>query len=195
MTNHAVLMKQTPRRLNRWTPLDHEKFDALFRETAAREWKDLSLSWLHLKAVAVAESGLNPLAKSPAGALGLMQLMPATGREMGLASQADFFDPAKSAAAGARFLARCWRLMPPSVPDEERFLFAAASYNAGPGNVLKARARAGAEGYPVTDFLGAAVMLPSYTFGHARETLHYVARVKRILADLRRWHGETGAPS
>jgi len=65
-------------------------------------------------------------------------------------------------------------------PYPERWYFALASYNAGLRNIIKAQARAGAEGFPVGDFFGVAATLSNYTFHHAKETLNYVARIKRI---------------
>lgn len=56
-----------------------------------------------IKAVAVAESRMNPEAVSPAGAKGLMQMIPSTGRAMGVT---DLFDPAQSIEGGAAYLAK-----------------------------------------------------------------------------------------
>ncbi len=81
-----------------------------------------------LKAVAKAESGFNPNASSPAGAQGMMQLMPATAAGLGVTNP---FDPAQSLAGGARYLRRQldafgWNM--------EK---AVAAYNAGPSAVTK----------------------------------------------------------
>ncbi len=54
-----------------------------------------------VKAVAKAESGFNPQAGSPAGAQGLMQLMPGTARGLGVT---DPFDPLQSLRGGAKYL-------------------------------------------------------------------------------------------
>jgi soluble lytic murein transglycosylase-like protein len=78
-------------------------------------------------AVARAESGFNPSAGSPAGAQGLMQLMPGTARGLGVT---DPFDAAQSANGGAKYLrAQLDRFGDPSL--------ALAAYNAGPGAVTK----------------------------------------------------------
>lgn len=169
---------------NRWLPKSHTLYDHLFREAADVFFEATPLTWLHAKALGVAESSLRARAVSPAGARGVMQLMPATGAELGLRSEGDFFDPRTNILTGTRYLRRMWEFFrtPPSHPrGGERYLFAVAAYNAGAGNILKAQARAGALGYPKADFVGVAAALPLITFSRAKETLHHVARVKMIL--------------
>jgi len=80
-------------------------------------------------AVVLEESGGDAGAVSPRGAQGLMQLMPATAREVGVE---DAFDPAQNLRGGTRYLARM-------VDDHDGNLgLALAAYNAGPGAVAKA---------------------------------------------------------
>lgn len=85
-----------------------------------------------LAAVAHAESRYNPTAVSPAGAQGLMQLMPATAARLGVTNP---FDPMQSALGGATFLHRMFT----KYGDWAQAL---AAYNWGPGNVDKHRAQA-----------------------------------------------------
>jgi hypothetical protein len=80
-----------------------------------------------LTAVLQVESNFNPLAVSPKGALGIMQIMPETGRDLGLT---DFFDPEANLDAGTRYLASLLRTF-------ARRDLALAAYNAGPGAVMK----------------------------------------------------------
>lgn len=106
----------------------------IFLGDAAREF---SVEPALLKAVMAAESGFNPGAVSPKGAVGLMQLMPATAERYGL--QADskqsvaqkLTDPKTNIRLGAHYLRDLVRLF----PDQQRLVL--ASYNAGEGAVQK----------------------------------------------------------
>ncbi len=101
-----------------------ESMDSIFEEAAQRY--DISVDLL--KAVAKAESNFNPKAVSKAGAIGVMQLMPATARSLGVA---DPYDARQNIMGGAKYLKE----------NLERFggnvSFALAAYNAGPGSVQK----------------------------------------------------------
>jgi cell wall-associated NlpC family hydrolase len=80
-----------------------------------------------LAAVAKQESGFRPDAVSPAGAKGLMQLMPATAQGLGVT---DPFNPAQSVDGAARLLRTL-------LDRFGRTDLALAAYNAGPGAVLR----------------------------------------------------------
>jgi soluble lytic murein transglycosylase-like protein len=91
-----------------------------------------------IKAVALVESGFDPLAVSPKGAQGLMQLMPGTARAYGVR---DAFDPGENLRAGARHLRD---LLDRYGGD---LTLALAAYNAGPGAVQR---YGGVPAYPET---------------------------------------------
>jgi soluble lytic murein transglycosylase-like protein len=97
---------------------------AIISEAGAKHGVDPRL----VAAVATRESRLNPNAKSPVGACGLMQLMPATARYLGVNN---IFDPRENAFAGARYLRT---LLDTFHGDLDLTL---AAYNAGPGAVQK----------------------------------------------------------
>ncbi len=94
------------------------------------------LSWI--QAQVEVESGGDPMAVSPAGAQGLLQLMPATGREVGLVHP---FAPAENLRAGVRYLRRQYDALE-HVTDRGaiRLQWALAAYNGGLGYALKALA-------------------------------------------------------
>jgi membrane-bound lytic murein transglycosylase D len=126
----------------------------------AAEGLPTELVWL-----AEVESSLNPSARSPAGARGLFQLMPATAKAYGLRTFP--FDertqPGKNARAAAKFL----RVL------HERFdswPLALAAFNAGEGRVAVAQKKAGSK-----DYADIADLLPS-------ETRMYVPKVLATLA-------------
>jgi soluble lytic murein transglycosylase-like protein len=101
-----------------------QDFDAPIREAAA----SYNLEPALIRAVIQVESNRNPVAVSPAGAQGLMQLMPGTAAELGVA---DSFDPAQNIAGGARYL----RQLLDRYRGNRRL--ALAAYNWGMGNLEK----------------------------------------------------------
>lgn len=80
------------------------------------------------------ESGFNPNAVSPAGAIGIAQFMPATAKELGV----DPHDPLSSLDGAARFMAQLRREFGGDIAK------ALAAYNAGPGRVSEAVREGGA---------------------------------------------------
>ena len=90
-----------------------------------------------VRSVIAAESGFQPQAVSPKGAIGLMQLMPSTAQTLG----ANPHDPAQNVDAGTRYL----RALLEKYKGGLRH--ALAAYNAGPGAVEKYR---GVPPYPET---------------------------------------------
>jgi len=104
-----------------------------------------------VKSIIAAESGFRVTAISPKGAVGLMQLMPATAREFG----ADPAIPEQNVEAGTNYLS--W-LLHRYAKKHDQLSMAIAAYNAGPGSVERYHG------------------IPPY-----RETRQYVARVLKFM--------------
>ena len=97
-------------------------FADIVDDAASRHGVDPDL----VHAVIAVESGYRASAQSPAGAQGLMQLMPGTQRDLGVS---DAFDPRQNVDAGVAYLRR--------LTDEFGTVLALAAYNAGPGAVRR----------------------------------------------------------
>lgn len=107
-------------------------YDPLLQRYAA----EYGLDWRLLAAQAWQESRFDPKARSWAGARGLLQVLPATGKELGFD---DLSDPEQGIHAGARYLRELLTRFEPTLPFRERLHFALASYNVGAGHVQDAR--------------------------------------------------------
>lgn len=81
-----------------------------------------------LKSVAKAESDFDSMAESTAGAQGIMQLMPATAKSLGVMNS---FDPEQNIMGGAKYLRQMLDKFGNNIE------LSLAAYNAGPGNVMK----------------------------------------------------------
>jgi len=107
-------------------PLGNNDVDELVKEASGKYKLDPML----LRAVMRQESGLRPCAISTAGAMGLMQIMPETADDLGLA---DPFEPAANVDAGAHYLKQMLERY-----NGNRAL-ALAAYNAGPGRTDRSK--------------------------------------------------------
>ncbi|QYR20117.1 lytic transglycosylase domain-containing protein [Paenibacillus sp. sptzw28] len=111
---------------------DSSSYDSYINEAASKFGIDPTL----IRAVIHTESSFNPNSVSSAGAKGLMQLMDATARGLGVTNS---FDPKQNIEGGARFLSY---LMRKYEGNEQAAL---AAYNAGPGRVDRAGIRTDAD--------------------------------------------------
>jgi len=110
-------------------------YDALVRKQSSR----YGIDWRLVAAQMYQESRFDPNATSWVGAIGLMQVMPRTGADMGFAELAV---PENGIEAGVKYLAWLRDKFEADLPVTDRMWFALASYNAGSGHVADARALA-----------------------------------------------------
>lgn len=164
-TTRGVPAAQTPRAVA--VPTAHPKLIAFFEVSPAykqvkhhlREASNAnSIDYELLQALIATESGFDPRAVSPKGAVGLMQLMPATAQRYGVSGDArtpveeKLTDPRTNIRAGSRYLSDLIRMFPGQIE------LALAAYNAGEGAVQRAGNR-----------------IPNY-----RETQNYVKTVMQL---------------
>jgi membrane-bound lytic murein transglycosylase MltF len=115
-----------------------------FQETVAffqKYGSEYNVDYLLMMAQGFQESTLNQEAKSSVGAVGIMQLMPATGKQMKVG---DIHQEEANIHAGVkyiRFMVDKYFANEP-MDDTNKLLFAFAAYNAGPGRILFARGSA-----------------------------------------------------
>lgn len=160
------------------------QFDTLLK----REAEEIGWDWKLLAAQVFQESRFDPQARSWAGAQGLLQLMPATAREVGVGNPGD---PEENVAGGVRYLAWLTGQWTDRIPaQEERLKFILASYNAGLGHVQDAQRLAEKYGDDPGDWDDVAYWMlqkskpryyrdPVVRYGYVRgtEPVHYVSQI------------------
>ncbi len=150
-------------------------YDIYFRKYT-KHYFGPHIDWHWFKAQGIAESGLNPKARSPAGAEGIMQILPATYAEI----QQDnphftrIDEPRWNIAAGIYYDRKLYRKWKEGLPTEQRLAFALASYNAGYVKVLRGYRRARKQHGDVKTWHQVADFVPG-------ETRHYVRRIKALM--------------
>lgn len=152
-----------------------------FPNTYDREFKNASFylppgtDWRLLKAQCYQESRLIPTARSPVGAMGLCQFMPATWDDMQRAHPHlnNPWVPEMSIIAAARYMRQLNDYWHSPRPQMDRYMLALASYNAGAGNITRAQRKCDMK------VLYKEIMpcLPDVTGRHSEETKGYVRNI------------------
>jgi membrane-bound lytic murein transglycosylase MltF len=123
---------------------DQERFQAMIA-LFEKYGKQYSFDPVMLAAQGYQESTLDQTKKSHVGAVGVMQLMPATGKELAVG---DIHVTEANIHAGAKYMDKLMSqyFQDAHFDEQNRSLFAFASYNAGPGNIGKMRKEAAKRG-------------------------------------------------
>jgi membrane-bound lytic murein transglycosylase F len=159
-------------------------FDAIVKKYA----KQYELDWRLVTSQMYQESKFDPGAKSWVGALGLMQVMPQTAKELKIE---DVVSPEGGIHAGVKLLARYAKLFDsPTIKEKHKIRFALAAYNCGPGHVFDARRVAKDQGLDPDKWFGnvekAMLMLENpklaksarYGFCRCSEPVKYVSEIQ-----------------
>jgi membrane-bound lytic murein transglycosylase MltF len=152
---------------------ERRKFDAtvaLFRKYSSQ----YDVDYLLMAAQGYQESRLDQNVRSPVGAVGVMQVMPATGKEQQVGDISQLEPNIHAGVKYMRFMVdQYYRNEPMDRLNKELFTF--ASYNAGPGRIRKLRREAAERGLDPNIWFGNVEQIASERIG--RETVTYVSNI------------------
>ena len=162
---------------NPLSPTDRAKV-----EDGAAVWKkygeQYDIDWLALVAQAYQESGLDQRKTSPAGAVGVLQLLPSTAADPSVGIP-DITTLENNIHAGAKYLAflRERYFSDPEIEPKARLDFAWAAYNAGPARIRRLRRAAEERGLDPNRWFHNVEEIAAEEIG--RETIDYVANINK----------------
>lgn len=160
------------------------QYDRLIRQ-ASETWLP-HLPWTIYWGQVMQESAMKPQARSPVGALGLLQFMPATWREITAAMRlglVDRTDVEPAIQAGAYYDAKLRRIWSSPRPENDRTGLMMASYNAGAGSLIQAQKACATAGRLPALYADIIVCLPRITGAkNAKETAGYWPSIYRWAA-------------
>ena len=153
--------------------ISKEKFQAL-KKTFNKYAKQYELDPLILMAQAYQESRLKAKARSHVGARGIMQLMPATGREMKVGN---INNTDANIHAGTKYhkLLKDHYFSDKAISEADRTLFIFAGYNAGPNKINRLRKKAQARGLNPNVWFDNVELIAAEVIG--RETVQYIQNI------------------
>jgi len=168
--------------------INGEKRISSYDKIVKKYAKKYNLDWRMIMAQMFQESRFKANAVSSAGARGLMQVMPSTGRQLGFSQ---LHNPESSIHAGIKYMSIIYKKFSDELPVADRMWFSLASYNAGYGHVYDARRLAAQLGLNKNrwfDNVEKAMLLlakPQYSrkarYGYVRgkEPVTYVKNIKK----------------
>ncbi len=132
------------------------------------------VDWLLMAAQGYQESQLNHNVRSPVGAIGVMQVMPATGKELKVGDVTQLEPNIHAGTKYMRFMIDQYYGRDP-MTQLDKALFAFASYNAGPARVKQLRAEAAKRGLDPNVWFNNVELIAAEKIG--RETVTYVSNI------------------
>jgi membrane-bound lytic murein transglycosylase MltF len=140
-----------------------------------RKYSDkYDLDYLLMAAQGYQESGLDQNRKSAVGAIGVMQVMPATGKELKVGDITKLEPNVFAGVKYIRFMMDQYYAKEP-MDDLNKGLFTFASYNAGPGRIKQLRERAAKRGLDPNKWFNNVELVAAEAIG--RETVQYVSNI------------------
>ena len=149
-----------------------------FEQTAQyfRKYSDkYGMDYLLMMAEGYQESALNQQAKSQVGAVGVMQLMPSTGKDMNVG---DITQEEPNIHAGVKYFSSTMKRLygdEPNMDDLNKVLFTFAAYNCGPARVKQLRAEAAQKGLDPNVWMNNVEFIAAARVG--QETVNYVTNI------------------
>ncbi|MEE9302780.1 MAG: transglycosylase SLT domain-containing protein, partial [Thiotrichaceae bacterium] len=174
---------------NRLKEINGSKTLSIYDQHVKTYANKYGFDWRLITAQMFSESRFRPNARSSAGAIGLMQVMTNTGRQLRLRK---LTDPETNIHAGVKYMHWLSGKFEPELSVADRTWFTLASYNAGLGHVLDARRLAANRGLDKNRWFGnveKAMLLLSkkqhyrkarYGYVRGREPVGYVRKIKNL---------------
>jgi membrane-bound lytic murein transglycosylase MltF len=132
------------------------------------------MDWMLMAAQGYQESRLDQGARSPAGAVGVMQVLPATGEQLKVGDVSKLDPNIHAGVKYVRFMIDQYFKDEP-MTDLDKGLFAFASYNAGPGRIRQLRSETAKRGLDPNVWFNNVEQLAAEKIG--RETVTYVSNI------------------
>jgi membrane-bound lytic murein transglycosylase MltF len=156
----------------------NSRYDEHFR-SYSKKFFGVAFDWRVFKAQAMTESNLTPEARSWAGAVGIMQLLPSTFQEIASDNPelTSIDDPRWNIAAGIQYDRRLWSSWKDIPQNGERLNFVFGSYNAGRSTIVRAQEKARLDSLNHQAWSAIETVAPKVNRWRSSETLEYVKRI------------------